>query len=102
VQDARLTQLIAAAGAGPLEALLMGLGIQWAGPPAVLDRAPDPGLAIWCGLDPLGSDPVTGILDGLRLDESPEFEGGLLELLRARRAADLEVFLENPESPEFR
>lgn len=52
ILDMRLPQLAATAGAGPLSSVLLALGIQWAGAPALCNGKTDAGLAFWCGLAP--------------------------------------------------
>jgi hypothetical protein len=60
VMDTRLPQLVETSGAGSLPAVLLALGIQWAGRQAVRDGNIDPGLAVWCGLN--SAEPATADL----------------------------------------
>jgi hypothetical protein len=50
ITEVRLQQIITSRNVGPLPAILLGFGIHWAGPSAIRGGAPDPGLALWCGL----------------------------------------------------
>jgi hypothetical protein len=87
VTDARLPQLVSKTGAGPLASILLAVGIQWAGAPAVRDGEPDAGLAFWSGLAE-GRRPVAAILDALDPRGCDALLAAIEDLMRDRAALD--------------
>jgi hypothetical protein len=85
--DARFPQMAAAAGAEPLSAVLLALGIQWAGEHALQDVELDRGLALWCGLsDDAGAvDTILGTVEPRAYDALAEV---VRDLMTARRMLD--------------
>lgn len=85
--DARVPQLAASAGAGPLPSVLLALGIQWAGASALSEGRTDPGLALWCGLAPRGHA-AADLLAALDEAGSRRLLAGVKKLFEDRRALD--------------
>jgi hypothetical protein len=85
--DVRVPQMAAAAGAEPLSAVLLALGIQWAGEHAVQDLELDRGLALWCGLseDAGAVDTILGTVEPQAYDALAE---AVRDLMTARRMLD--------------
>lgn len=99
LQDARIPQLSETTGAGPLSSVLLALGIQWAGPQALLNGEIDPGLAFWCGLAPQAHT-ASELLSALDVAGCQRLLAEVSELFRHRCALDSSLARVEPFLPE--
>jgi hypothetical protein len=98
--DSRLAQMAAASSAEPLSAVLLALGIQWAGEPALYDAELDPGLALWCGLS--DNDGAANTILGMVEPRAHEaLAGAVRDLLTARRMLDPSLPMIDSPPPEW-
>jgi hypothetical protein len=87
IMDTRLPQLVESSGAGPLPAVLFGLARHWAGERVMRDGDVDPGLAIWCGLNP-AEQPTADLLSDLDEEGCRRLVERVSRVYEQRRALD--------------
>jgi hypothetical protein len=87
ILDARLPMLVADTGYPPgLGALLLALGLRWAGEPGVVQGRVDAGLSLWAGLDnPPTFEALQDIWSETKQEDHARFQEALLLTLAGRR-----------------
>lgn len=100
ITEARVPQLIARADAGPLELILLGLGLQWAGSEAVRAGVADPGLALWCGLAD-ASTPVADLLAKLDPSRCESLLAVITQLMQDRALIDPSLLIAPDVPPDW-
>jgi hypothetical protein len=86
--DLRLPALIANAGWAPLPAVLLGLGLRWAGSAGLAAEAIDPGLGIFADASDLTLTGLRDLWGGIETSRHTRFQALLLQTLAAQRLLD--------------
>jgi hypothetical protein len=99
VSDARLPQLAARCAGAPLDAVLLALGVMWAGPDAVRDGAIEPGVQLWCGSS--AERRAADVLDAFDAAACDALAAAVADLVHERRAIDPELRADDAVPDEF-
>jgi hypothetical protein len=84
--DVRLPLLVESTGLGELSAVLLALGLRWAGNEGSAQERVDHGLRLWAGIDPARTlDEMRELWAGVPSTALARFQHGLLRILAGQR-----------------